>query len=84
VLISNRVNIWRELLDDGAALVEPDNTAGVARLFQRCLGLTPAARDAMAAAAAQSFERRFEISHAAETFAAQLAVLINQATPAIQ
>jgi len=84
VLISNRVNIWRELVDDGAALVEPDDIAGAARLLQRWLDLKPAARDAMANAATQSFERRFEISHAAETFAAQLAVLINQATPAIQ
>jgi glycosyltransferase involved in cell wall biosynthesis len=83
VLISDRVNIWRELVADGAALVEPDDAAGVARLLQRWQALPTAVRGAMAAAAVQSFKKRFEISHAAETFAAQLAGLLNQAKPAI-
>jgi len=82
VMISNRVNIWRELSADGAALVEPDDVAGTARLFQRWLALTPETRRAMSQAAEQSFITRFEISHAAETFAAQLAGLLNQVTPA--
>jgi glycosyltransferase involved in cell wall biosynthesis len=83
VLISDRVNIWRELAADGAALVEPDDAAGVTRLLQRWQALVPAARDALGAAAVQSFKKRFEISHAAETFAAQLAALQSQAKPAI-
>lgn len=75
-LITNRVNIWRELVGDGAALVEPDDAAGIERLLQRWLALTPEARTAMSAAAAESFHKRFEISNAAVTFAAQLAGLL--------
>jgi glycosyltransferase involved in cell wall biosynthesis len=82
VLISNCVNIWRELVADGAALVEPDNHDGVKRLFQRWMELPETARATMAAAAVQSFKQRFEITHAAETFAAQLAGLLNQPKPA--
>jgi len=83
VLISDRVNIWRELVADGAALVEPDDAAGVASLLRRWQALPAAAREAMAASAEQSYKKRFEIAHAAETFAAQLAGLLNQAKPAI-
>ena len=82
VLISNRVNIWRELVDDRAALVEPDDVAGVARLFQRWRDLSPDDRLAMSGAAQRSYENRFEISHAAKTFAGQLEGLINQSKPA--
>jgi glycosyltransferase involved in cell wall biosynthesis len=82
VLISNCVNIWRELVADGAALVESDDLNGVKRLFQRWLELPVAARSAMATAAVQSFRKRFEITHAAETFATQLAGLLNQPKPA--
>ena len=82
VLISNKVNIWRELVDDGAALVEPDDISGVARLFQRWRELPPSAHEAMAACALKSYENRFEISHAAATFADQLGALINQSKPA--
>ena len=82
VLISNKVNIWRELVADGAALVEPDDVDGVARLLRRWRELPPTAHEAMSAAALKSYESRFEISHAAETFADQLATLINQSKPA--
>jgi len=76
-LITNRVNIWRELVDDGAALVESDDAAGIERLLQRWLALAPDARAAMSDAAAKSFHKRFEISNAAVTFAAQLAALLD-------
>jgi glycosyltransferase involved in cell wall biosynthesis len=76
VLISDRVNIWRELADDGAAFVEQDDAPGVERLLQRWQALSPNDRQTMAVAAEQSFKKRFEITHAAETFATQLAALI--------
>ncbi len=34
VLISNKVNIWREIAEDGAGLVETDDSAGIFRLLQ--------------------------------------------------
>jgi len=80
VLISDRVNIWRELAEDGAALVEQDDTPGVTRLLQRWLALPPSERRSMANAAAQCFKKRFEITHAAETFAAQLSALLPSGT----
>ncbi|MFT3782561.1 MAG: glycosyltransferase [Nibricoccus sp.] len=79
VLITDRVNIWRELAKDGSALVESDDEAGIERLLQRWLALTPDRRAGMAAAATESFHRRFEIGHAAEVLAAQLSYLL--ATP---
>lgn len=72
VLISDRVNIWRELSHDGAAIVDSDDAAGVQRLLRRWLATEPALRRIMSDAATTSFHRRFEISHAAQTFAAQL------------
>jgi len=84
VLISDRVNIWRELAADGTALVEPDDITGTTQLLQRWRGLAPEIRSAMATAAVHSFKKRFEITHAAETFAAQLSGLLNHATPTNQ
>jgi len=37
VLISNKVNIWREIAHDGAGLVEADSVDGTARLLHRFL-----------------------------------------------
>jgi glycosyltransferase involved in cell wall biosynthesis len=37
VLISNKVNIWREIAQDGAGLVEADSVDGTARLLNRFL-----------------------------------------------
>lgn len=76
VLITDRVNIWRELAKDGAALVETDDESGIERLLQRWLALAADRRQHMSAAAAQCFHERFGISHAAESFSDQLAALL--------
>lgn len=76
VLLSDRVNIWREILADNAALVEPANEEGTARLFHRWLLLDPAARTRMSAAAKVCFEQRFEVAHAAQNLSEQLSSLI--------
>lgn len=78
VLISDRVNIWRELSSDGAALVEPADEAGTTRLLQRWLSLTSDQRNAMATAARASFAKRFEITRSAENFAEHLVRLSAQ------
>lgn len=62
VLISNQVNIWREIEADGGGLVEPDDLAGTLRLFERWLAMAPAERDAMRLRAQSSFRSRFLIS----------------------
>lgn len=65
VLISNKVNIWREIEQDGAGLIEDDGPAGTDRLLHRWLQMQPEARTAMGQSAAASFRQRFEISKAA-------------------
>ncbi len=66
VLISNMVNIWREIEADGAGLVEPDDVEGTMRLLQRWL---TADRAAMRAAAARCFATRFDIRSTAANLA---------------
>ena len=69
VLISNQVNIWKEISDSRCGLVEPDDQAGTERLIQRWLG-TPAPQwDQMKLDAAQCFTERFLIDRTAESFA---------------
>ena len=69
VLLTDKVNIWREIEADGAGLVAPDTVQGVRWLLQRWLSLSPAARQRMAHQAQGCFQNRFEISRAAERFA---------------
>jgi glycosyltransferase involved in cell wall biosynthesis len=65
VLISNKVNIWREIAEDGAGLVENDDRPGTERLLQRWLALSPAEREAMRGRAADCFARRFHVDQSA-------------------
>ena len=68
VLISDQVNIWREIVGDGSGLAEKDDLAGTRRLLERWLA-TPAIRRAeMSANARQSFTNRFEINRAVDSF----------------
>ena len=65
VLISDKVNIWREIAADGAGLVAPDTLAGTTQTLQTWLGLTAAQRAAMAQKAQQCFVQRFHMDAAA-------------------
>lgn len=65
VLISNKVNIWREIESDGVGLVEPDDQEGADRLLKRWQELSQEERREMSQRAVCSFERRFEIREAA-------------------
>ena len=62
VLISNRVNIWSEIQDDKAGLVEDDTLEGTEHLLRRWFDLPPAERDAMGARARRSFLGRYTMS----------------------
>ena len=72
VLISDKVNIWREIEQDGAGLVENDDVAGTRRLLTRWLGTTPAEREKMRAAALACFASRFHIEQSAKSLIAAL------------
>ena len=65
VLMSNRVNIWREVQEDGAGFVEPDDAAGTERLLRRWFATAEPKRAEMRRRAAECFRKRFEIGRAA-------------------
>ena len=87
VLISNKVNIWREVAVDGAGFVHDDTVEGTAFGFQKWLNLIPTEREAMQLAARNCFETRFRIDRVTESFIATLekhvAVNIDAGTPEV-
>lgn len=66
VLISNRIDIWREVEGDRAGLVAEDSVDGVCRLIDGWLGLKEEEKKAMRANALSCFAKRFEIGQAAQ------------------
>jgi glycosyltransferase involved in cell wall biosynthesis len=73
VLISNKINIWREIEADGAGYVENDDIAGTANLLGRWLATPEAARSTMRENAKRSFANRFEIERATDSLLAVIA-----------
>ena len=61
VLISDKVNIWREIEADEAGLVAPDTVRGTVDLLQRWQGLAPPQRATMASNALRCFTSRFRV-----------------------
>lgn len=61
VLISDKVNIWREITFDGAGLAEDDTQPGTDRLLARWLALTDTERAAMPDHARACFQRHFQV-----------------------
>ena len=66
VLISNKVNIWREIEADAAGFVDTDTLEGTVRNLQRWLALDSKAYAAMCERARQCFTTRFHMQRAAE------------------
>lgn len=64
VLISDQINIWREIQTDGAGIVGSDTVAGATDAVTRWTALPADGRVAMGVAARASFARRFEIGKA--------------------
>ena len=64
VLLSNRVNIWREVETAGAGLIESDDAHGAFRLLQRWLELSEPDREIMRRKAVDCFKQHFEIEAA--------------------
>ncbi|HYR22628.1 MAG TPA: glycosyltransferase [Chthoniobacterales bacterium] len=67
VLISNRVNIWREIDADRAGYIESDDLEGTTRLLQRWIDTPSAEREAIRGNARHCFEQRFAIDRAADS-----------------
>jgi glycosyltransferase involved in cell wall biosynthesis len=66
VLITDKVNIWREIMDGEAGLVEADTQEGIERLLRRWLALSPAERGAMSARAYPLYNSRFCLKNSAQ------------------
>jgi glycosyltransferase involved in cell wall biosynthesis len=67
VLISDKVNIWREVLADNAGLVSDDTLAGTTRLLQDWINMSPAGRQRIKANAFRCFQDRFSSDAAARS-----------------
>jgi glycosyltransferase involved in cell wall biosynthesis len=65
VLITDKVNIWREIVQDGAGFAEPDTLVGTVALLERWLGLSADEIYQMRIRARACFEYRFNIQQAA-------------------
>jgi glycosyltransferase involved in cell wall biosynthesis len=65
VLLSRCVNIWREIVADGAGLVDEDTVRGCASLLSRWLGLGEEARAGFTERARKVFEEHYTIKRAA-------------------
>lgn len=61
VLISNKVNIWREVEGDSAGLVEADTLEGTTKLLQRWAALSGSERESMRRRARACYENHFDI-----------------------
>ena len=61
VLVSDKVNIAPDIAADGAGLMEPDTSEGTQHLLQRWLAMGPDDRQAMAAQARITFDRRYDM-----------------------
>ncbi len=64
-LISNQVNLWREVVADGAGLAAADDLAGTRELLERHATWTSADRARFSVAAHDCFLKRFQIEAAA-------------------
>jgi glycosyltransferase involved in cell wall biosynthesis len=61
VLVSDKVNVWREIAADRAGFVAPDTIAGIGQLLSSWRALDDASRDAMRAQARRTFDTRFDM-----------------------
>ncbi|HKP03066.1 MAG TPA: glycosyltransferase [Chthoniobacterales bacterium] len=67
VLISNKVNIWREIAEGGAGFVEEDDVEGTLRLLRKWVAVPDDQRERMRVNARDLFLNRFEINQAVDS-----------------
>ena len=70
VLISNKVNIWREIETDGAGIVNADTAEGTEKTLRQWLAMSANARHKMALQAKATFEKRFTVDAMASSLIA--------------
>jgi glycosyltransferase involved in cell wall biosynthesis len=65
VLVSQRVNIWREIVAEGAGFADVDSVSGTVATLERWLAVPPMQRALMRDNAYRCYERHFHIDAAA-------------------
>jgi glycosyltransferase involved in cell wall biosynthesis len=71
-LISRKVNIWREIEQDGAGIVADDDFEGTCYLLRTWLALRSEEKHLMKERARECFQNRFEITKSAESIVTAL------------
>lgn len=66
VLISNQINIWREIEAGGAGIVAPDTVEGATQVIQTWESMMPEQRIAMGEAARSVYEKNFTVQVATQ------------------
>lgn len=79
VLVTDKVNLWREIVQDGAGFAEPDTLVGTVSLIRRWLALSDDEIRLMKSRARVCFESRFEIGKAAMKLAGIIEQRLNSA-----
>lgn len=82
VLISKSVNIWREIVADGAGWADEDTVEGCAALLRRWLGADPPTREQMRSEAARCYAARFTAQRAAVSLLSNIQQVIQAGAPA--
>lgn len=72
VLTTPQVNIWREIKDSGAGLIEPDTQAGTAAALRHWLAMSADCREAMRQKAVQCFLSHFDVEIVTQNLLAAL------------
>lgn len=78
VLISDKVNIWREIKQDNAGLIEADDLPGTRNLLRQWGILSQSERRTMRDNAKACFENRFEVRRGAESLRDVLASCVRK------
>jgi len=68
VLISNQVNIWREIKQSEAGIIDSNTQEGTERMIHKWLDMPAHHWDGMRANAEDCFEKRFLIDRTADSF----------------
>ena len=76
VLISNKVNIWREVEQDNAGICADDSVEGTVNLLRTWGRLTESERSAMKNNARQCFEQHFDLGRTGPRFVQTIKALI--------
>jgi glycosyltransferase involved in cell wall biosynthesis len=66
VLISDKVNIWPDVVEDGAGIVNPDTVTGTYQSLMTWLALPVEERQKMASNGVACFRARYEMTRTAE------------------